>query len=68
MEVCTGEKGNESQQEQDRTVQLQGADVVKVNEFKYLGSVAQSNGECGREVKNSAGRVEWVEKSARSDL
>ncbi len=38
MEVCTGEKGNESQQEQDRTVQLQGADVVKVDEFKYLGS------------------------------
>ncbi|KAI2660071.1 hypothetical protein H4Q32_022673 [Labeo rohita] len=36
--------------EGSRTVQLQGADVFKVDEFKYLGSVVQSNGECGREA------------------
>ena len=33
------------------TVQMQGEDVAKVREFKYLGSTVQSNGECGREVK-----------------
>ena len=34
------------------TVQMQGEDVAKVREFKYLGSTVQSNGECGREVKH----------------
>ncbi len=47
--------------EGSRTVQLQGADVMKVDEFKYLGSVVQSNGECGREVKKrvQAGWSGW---------
>ena len=31
---------------------MQGEEVVKVDDFKYLGSTVQSNGECGREVKN----------------
>ena len=26
-------------------------EVAKVEDFKYLGSTVQSNGECGREVK-----------------
>ncbi|KAK3555275.1 hypothetical protein QTP86_014891 [Hemibagrus guttatus] len=30
---------------------LQGEEVKKVQEFKYLGSTVQSNGECGKEVK-----------------
>ncbi|KAK2891510.1 hypothetical protein Q8A73_017175 [Channa argus] len=33
------------------TVRLQGAEVKKVQDFKYLGSTVQSNGECGKEVK-----------------
>ncbi|MCJ8735547.1 hypothetical protein PDJAM_G00248360 [Pangasius djambal] len=33
------------------TVRLQGEDVKKVQEFKYLGSTVQSNGECEKEVK-----------------
>ena len=33
------------------TVQMQGVEVSKVDEFKYLGSTIQSNGECSREVK-----------------
>ncbi|KAK2920732.1 hypothetical protein Q8A73_000217 [Channa argus] len=32
-------------------VRLQGAEVKKVQDFKYLGSMVQSNGECGKEVK-----------------
>ena len=32
------------------TVKMQ-EEVVKVEDFKYLGSIVQSNGECGREVK-----------------
>ncbi|KAK3525945.1 hypothetical protein QTP70_011035 [Hemibagrus guttatus] len=32
-------------------VRLQGEEVKKVQEFKYLGSTVQSNGECGKEVK-----------------
>ena len=30
---------------------MQGEEVAKVDDFKYLGSTVQSNGECGREVK-----------------
>ncbi|KAK3534157.1 hypothetical protein QTP86_002304 [Hemibagrus guttatus] len=33
------------------TVRLQGEEVKKVQEFKYLASTVQSNGECGNEVK-----------------
>ena len=33
------------------TVRMQGEEVAKVEDFKYLGSTVQSNGECGREVK-----------------
>ncbi|RJG11798.1 hypothetical protein D4A39_16960, partial [Alcanivorax profundi] len=33
------------------TVRLQGEEVKKVQDFKYLGSTVQSNGECGKEVK-----------------
>ncbi|KAK2913101.1 hypothetical protein Q8A73_007214 [Channa argus] len=33
------------------TVRLQGTEVKKVQDFKYLGSTVQSNGECGKEVK-----------------
>ncbi|KAK3533927.1 hypothetical protein QTP70_034918 [Hemibagrus guttatus] len=33
------------------TVRLQGEEVKKEQEFKYLGSTVQSNGECGKEVK-----------------
>ncbi|KAK3506303.1 hypothetical protein QTP70_017471, partial [Hemibagrus guttatus] len=32
-------------------VRLQGEEVKKVQECKYLGSTVQSNGECGKEVK-----------------
>ncbi|KAK3532664.1 hypothetical protein QTP86_027653 [Hemibagrus guttatus] len=31
------------------TVRLQGEEVKKVQEFKYLGSTVQSNGECEKE-------------------
>ncbi|KAG2458644.1 RTBS polymerase, partial [Polypterus senegalus] len=32
-------------------MRMQGAELEKVDEFKYLGSTVQSNGDCGREVK-----------------
>ena len=31
------------------TMRMQGQEVAKVDDFKYLGSTVQSNGECGRE-------------------
>ncbi|KAK3507410.1 hypothetical protein QTP70_019647 [Hemibagrus guttatus] len=34
------------------TVRLQGEKVKKVQEFKYLGSTVQSNGECGKEARD----------------
>ncbi|KAK3511554.1 hypothetical protein QTP70_009660 [Hemibagrus guttatus] len=43
--MCVNEK------EGSGTVRLQGEDVKKVQEFKYLGSTVQSNGECGKELK-----------------
>ncbi|KAK3542091.1 hypothetical protein QTP86_013424 [Hemibagrus guttatus] len=39
-----------NEREGSGTVRLQG-EVKKVQEFKYLGSTVQSNGECGKEVK-----------------
>ena len=61
---------NERQDNGSGTVEMQGEEMAKVEDFKYLGSTVQSNGECGREVKkiSSTGRMEWVEKNVRSDL
>ncbi|KAK3546345.1 hypothetical protein QTP70_025756 [Hemibagrus guttatus] len=38
-----------NEREGSGTVRLQGEEVKKVQEFKYLGSTVQSNGECGNE-------------------
>uniref|UniRef100_A0A8C4T634 ribonuclease H n=1 Tax=Erpetoichthys calabaricus TaxID=27687 RepID=A0A8C4T634_ERPCA len=32
-------------------LRMQGVELAKADEFKYLGSTVQSNGDCGREVK-----------------
>ncbi|KAK3553786.1 hypothetical protein QTP70_011156 [Hemibagrus guttatus] len=40
-----------NEREGSGTVRLQREEVKKVQEFKYLGSTVQSNGECGKEVK-----------------
>ena len=42
---------NERQDNGSGTVNMQGEEVAKVEDFKYLGSTVQRNGECGREVK-----------------
>ncbi|XP_051788839.1 uncharacterized protein LOC127529415 [Erpetoichthys calabaricus] len=39
-------------------VRMQGVELAKVNEFKYLGSTVQSNGDCGREKKKRV-QAEW---------
>ncbi|KAK3527832.1 hypothetical protein QTP86_006897 [Hemibagrus guttatus] len=41
-----------NEREGSGTVRLQGEEVKKVQEFKYLGSTVQSNGECGKECRN----------------
>uniref|UniRef100_A0A3B3BTI6 ribonuclease H n=1 Tax=Oryzias melastigma TaxID=30732 RepID=A0A3B3BTI6_ORYME len=43
--MCVNERN------QSGRVRLQGEEIKKVEEFKYLGSTVQSNGECGKEVK-----------------
>ncbi|KAK3563426.1 hypothetical protein QTP86_028163, partial [Hemibagrus guttatus] len=50
-----------NEREGSGTVRLQGEEVKKVQEFKYLGSTVQSNGECGKEVKKrvQAGWIGW---------
>ncbi|KAK3549600.1 hypothetical protein QTP86_005339 [Hemibagrus guttatus] len=40
-----------NEREGSGTVRLQGEEVKKVQEFKYLGSTVQSNGECGKELQ-----------------
>ncbi|KAK3510948.1 hypothetical protein QTP70_027815, partial [Hemibagrus guttatus] len=42
-----------SEEDGSGTVRLQGEEVKKVQEFKYLGPTVQSNGESGKEVKKS---------------
>ncbi|KAK3522871.1 hypothetical protein QTP86_005687 [Hemibagrus guttatus] len=51
-----------NEREGSGTVRLQGEEVKKVQEFKYLGSTVQSNGECGKE------RAVILTASARSIL
>ncbi|KAK3553620.1 hypothetical protein QTP70_006046 [Hemibagrus guttatus] len=48
--ICVNER------EGSGTVRLQGEEVKKVQEFKYLGSTVQSNGECGKEWHIFGGR------------
>ncbi|MCJ8736325.1 hypothetical protein PDJAM_G00258370 [Pangasius djambal] len=50
-----------NEREGSGTVRLQGEEVKKVQDFKYLGSTVQSNGECEKEVKKrvQAGWNEW---------
>ncbi|KAK3525642.1 hypothetical protein QTP70_002551 [Hemibagrus guttatus] len=50
-----------NEREGSGTVRLQSEEVKKVQEFKYLGSTVQSNGECGKEVKKrvQAGWNRW---------
>ena len=57
--VCVNER------QDDGTVKMQGEEVAKVEDFKYLGSTVQSNGECGREVKKrvQAGWNWWRQMS-----
>ncbi|KAI5086753.1 hypothetical protein C0J45_23264, partial [Silurus meridionalis] len=40
-----------NEREGSGVMRLQGKEVKKVEEFRYLGSTVQSNGECVREVK-----------------
>ncbi|KAK3571496.1 hypothetical protein QTP86_012841 [Hemibagrus guttatus] len=47
-----------NEREGSGTVRLQGEEVKKVQEFKYLGSTVQSNGECGKEDPSSSIRLD----------
>ncbi|KAK3557993.1 hypothetical protein QTP86_005618 [Hemibagrus guttatus] len=40
-----------NEREGSGTVRLQGEELKKVQDFKFLGSTVQRNGECGKEVK-----------------
>ncbi|KAK3574406.1 hypothetical protein QTP86_006632 [Hemibagrus guttatus] len=46
-----------NEREGSGTVRLQGEEVKKVQEFKYLGSTVQSNGECGKERLRTENRL-----------
>ena len=50
------------------TVRLQGAEMKKEEDFKYLGSTVQSNRECGKELKKcvQAGWNGW--RKVRRDV
>ena len=51
-----------NERQDNGTVRIQGEEVTKVDDLKYLGSTVQSNGECGREC-----RQDGMEKNVRSD-
>ncbi|KAK3519058.1 hypothetical protein QTP70_016367, partial [Hemibagrus guttatus] len=54
-----------NEREGSGTVRLQGEEVKKVQEFKYLGSTVQSNGECGKEVKKRVQDITLVVSAER---
>lgn len=43
---CVNEKGPRG------TTWFQGEEIKKIEDFKFFGSILQSNGDCGKEVKN----------------
>lgn len=43
-------------------VRQQGAEIKKVENFKYIGSTVHSNRKYGRKVKKCVSKLEWVEK------
>ncbi|KAK3513809.1 hypothetical protein QTP70_028866 [Hemibagrus guttatus] len=55
-----------NEREGSGTVRLQGEEVKKVQEFKYLGSTVQSNGECGKEENISKNQGEGVQDSGET--
>ena len=59
MRVCCRETEYICVKERDPSgaVRLQGAEMKKVEDFKYLGSTVQNIGECGKEVKNMCKQV-----------
>ncbi|KAI5106426.1 hypothetical protein C0J45_4123 [Silurus meridionalis] len=54
--VCVNER------EGSGVLRLQGEEVEKVDDFRYLGSTVQSNGECVREVKKRVQAGNWVKQ------
>ena len=58
-----------NERERSGIVRLQGAEVLKVQEFKYLETTVQSSGDCGRQVKNRVPAVwnSWS-SSIKSDM
>ncbi|KAK3547122.1 hypothetical protein QTP86_013017 [Hemibagrus guttatus] len=55
-----------NEREGSGTVRLQGEEVKKVQEFKYLVSTVQSNGECGKEVKKRVQAVHFEDCSGQA--
>lgn len=49
-----------NEREADGKVKMQRAEIVKTDEFKYLWSTSQSNGQFKREVKKTL-QVLWSE-------
>ena len=54
---------NERQDNGSGTLKMQGVEVAKVEDFKYLGWRVLKRSE-----EESTGRMEWVENNVRSDL
>ncbi|KAK3546717.1 hypothetical protein QTP70_033372, partial [Hemibagrus guttatus] len=52
-----------NEREGSGTVRLQGEEVKKVQEFKYLGSTVHSNGECGKERIRPDQKVQMAVKN-----
>ena len=50
------------------TVKMEDTKLSRVKEFKYLGSTVKESGSCERDQEESAGRMEQMEKSIRSNL
>lgn len=44
-------------------IRMQGMELLKGHDFKYLGSTIQSRGRCEEE---NTGRMDWMEMSVRS--
>ncbi|KAK3544873.1 hypothetical protein QTP86_027547 [Hemibagrus guttatus] len=57
-----------NEREGSGTVRLQDEEVKKVQEFKYLGSTVQSNGECGKEVKKRVQAARIVKTKQWCDM
>ena len=61
-------KGKENQPEEYANISIEGTNLEKVKDFKYLGSIKSENGNCKADVKSRIGMTKQKNATAKQHL